>query len=134
MKPKQRNRRGAATVEFAITAAVLFFVVFVSIEFSRINMIQNTAGIASYQGARRGLVPGADREDIVQVTTKWLNDVGLQDAEIIVTPELITDVTPEVTVEVIVPLDSNAWISPMFRPDMLIRSECTLLRERVLIE
>ncbi len=131
---KHPKRRGAATVEFALTGSVLFFVVFLAIEFSRINTIHNTAGIAAYQGARRGLVPGASAEQAEAEAQKWLSDVGLKDATVTITPDPITDLTPDVTVEVAVPLKSNAWITPMFRSDMVIRSECKLLRERIIVE
>lgn len=133
-QPLQKKRRGAATVEFAVTAGVLFFFVFAALEFSRIYMIQNTASIAAYEGARRGLVPGSTHQRIEAAARKWLNDVALSDATVTISPSVITDTTPEVTVEVGVPLASNAWITPMFRSDMIISSQCSLKRERILVE
>lgn len=134
MHRKLWRRKGALTVEFAITAGLLFFIVFAALEFSRINMLQNTAGIAAYQGARRGLVPGATREKVEQIANKWLDDIGTKDAVITIVPEVITDETPEVSVAVEIPLQANAWTAPIFRPGMIIRSECTLRRERIIVE
>src|SRR5690606_21432947 len=59
-----RPRRGAALVEFALTAPLLFFILFASLEFARANMLRNTVEMAAYEGARRGIVPGATAEDV----------------------------------------------------------------------
>jgi hypothetical protein len=47
-----------------------------------------------------------------------------------VTPSVITKNTPQVTVAVSVPVNTNSWVFPVFFKDKLIESEMTLNRER----
>ena len=53
------DRTAAVVVEFAICAPILFLFFFASLEFSRVNMIRQSVENAVYEGARRGIVPGA---------------------------------------------------------------------------
>ena len=62
-----RKRTGATTVEFAITVPILFSLLFTAFEFSRMNVIRQTAVNAAYEGARRGIVPGASETDVEDV-------------------------------------------------------------------
>ena len=55
----RRTRTAAVVVEFAICAPILFLFFFASLEFSRVNMIRQSVENAVYEGARRGIVPGA---------------------------------------------------------------------------
>ncbi len=54
---RARTRRGATTVEFAITVPILFAVVFTAFEFSRMNVIRHTAVNAAYEGRVAVLFP-----------------------------------------------------------------------------
>ena len=56
---RHAGRRGATTVEFAMTAPVLFLFLFAAMEFSRYNMVSQTATNAAFEGARQCIVPGA---------------------------------------------------------------------------
>ena len=53
LKSNKRDRKGVAAVEFALAATVLFLVVAVSIEFSRMNMIRHSVDNAAYEGRSR---------------------------------------------------------------------------------
>jgi Flp pilus assembly protein TadG len=132
-RPTRRRastRFGAVVVEFAICAPILFLFCFASLEFSRVNMIRQSVENAVYEGSRRGIVPGATADDCRASAQVVLNSISARDATITVTPSVITKDTPEVTVAVAVPVDSNSWVIPVFFKDKTIASSMTLQRER----
>ena len=79
-KTKTRQRTGAVTVEVAITAPILFLFVFAGIEFARVNMISDTCENAAFEGARRGIVPGATATDCQNEAQQILDIVGITDS------------------------------------------------------
>ena len=59
MKAKKfQERRGTATVEFAIVAPVLLLILIAVLEFWRINTMRHVAHQAAYQASRQGVIPG----------------------------------------------------------------------------
>jgi len=129
-KPPRTDRTAAVVVEFAICAPILFLFFFASLEFSRVNMIRQSVENAVYEGARRGIVPGATAANCRASSQVVLNSISARDATITVTPSVITKDSPEVTVAVSVPVNSNSWVVPFFFKDRVISSRMTLRRER----
>jgi Flp pilus assembly protein TadG len=101
------KRRGALTVEFALTAPIFFLVVFAGIEFARIHMIQNSMENAAFEGARRGIVPGATAEDCEMATKNLIEIIGLKDVQVTVSPNPITSSADSVTVEISIPIGAS---------------------------
>ncbi len=130
-RPASRNhRRGAVTVEFAIAAPVLFLFVFAGVEFSRVNMIRNTIENAAYEGARRGVLPGATAANCEAVTQDLLDRIGVTDSTITVTPPVILADTQDLTVTVEVPMTmDNGYITPKYYLGTTLRASVTLPRE-----
>ena len=128
---KNRHRRGATAVEFAITAPILFLFVFAAVEFSRANMIRNTSTNAAYEGARRGIVPGASAADVQAAALAVVDSVLINGAQVTVSPATITPDTQQVTVTVQVPLDENGWVMPLFFAGKTIVADCTLRRDLI---
>ena len=126
----QKRRTGVTVVEFAIVAPVFFLVLFASIEFSRLNVIRNTADHAAYEAARTGLVPGATAAEAIAEANRLLNIVGARNATVVVTPSVLVDATPEITVTVTVPMAQNAFVLPRFFSGPMV-GEATLKTERV---
>jgi Flp pilus assembly protein TadG len=126
----RRNRQGAVVTEFAICAPLLFFFFFASLEFSRVNMIRQSVENAVYEGARRGIVPGATAANCRTAAQAVLNSISASGATINVVPSTITKDTPQVTVEVTVPVNNNSWVFPVFFEGRNISSSMTLNRER----
>ena len=87
---KPNGRTGATTVEFAIVVPLVFLFFFAAYEFSRMSMVRHTVEMAAYEGARRGIVPGATSEDAVNRANEVLAAIGTRDATITVTPNPIT--------------------------------------------
>ncbi len=122
------QRRGAITVEFALCLPVLLLIFFGAYEFCRANMLRHSADNAAYEGARRGIVPGATADEVRDSAQMVLDWVGAKGATIDVQPATITEETPEVTVTVEVPISANGFVAPMFMTGS-ISSSFTLARE-----
>lgn len=128
---KQRiaNRSGAAVVEFALTASLLFLIIFTAVEFMRVNTIVNSAENAAYEGARAGIVPGATAGEAQAAAQSMVSAIGVRGTTVEVEPATIRLDTPQITVTVSVPLDSNSFIAPRFFLGKTLRKTCTLTRE-----
>ena len=109
-----RNRRGAAAVEFAFAIAILIMVVFASIEFVRLNMLKHSVDHASYLAARKGIIIGANVNDVKAKAEDHLALFGVTNATVTVTPNPIKDDTDIVEVNIDVPMSGNTWISPVY--------------------
>jgi len=126
----RRTRTAVVVAEFAICVPILFLFFFASLEFSRVNMIRQSVENAVYEGARRGIVPGATAAHCRTSAQAVLNSISAGGATITVTPTTITKDTPEVTVAVSVPVNNNSWVIPFFFDGRVIASQMTLRRER----
>jgi Flp pilus assembly protein TadG len=76
----RRGRSGAAVVEFAIVAPLLFSLILGIIEFGRAFMIAEVVINASREGARYAVSQNAgDVEDVKRYTREYLNAAGVGD-------------------------------------------------------
>lgn len=124
------HKRGAALVEFAMVMPILMMFFYGMIELSRVLLLQHTVDTASYEGARFAIVPGATSQDAVDCASKLLATGKLKSAKITVTPTVITEDTPVITVLVEVPIRENAWMTPFWFKKGSVKSEVTLITER----
>lgn len=124
------HKRGAALVEFAMVLPILMMFFYGMIELSRVLLLQHTVDTASYEGARSAIVPGAISQDAIDCATKLLATGKLKSAKITVTPTVITEDTPVITVLVEVPIRENAWLTPFWFKKGSVKSEVTLITER----
>ena len=125
-----RSRRGATAVEFALTASVLLLIVFAALEFARANMIRQAITNAAYEGARRGIVPGASVDSVRDAAQAIMRTALIRTATVDVTPSAITPDTEEVTVTISVAPDQNGWIPALFFAGRTLRGTSTLSREK----
>ncbi|TWT85611.1 TadE-like protein [Posidoniimonas polymericola] len=124
------RRRGTSVVEFALTAPVLFALVFAAVEFGRANMLLHTTAIAATEGARRGIIAGVTAEECHQAAINELQMLGIKDALIMVHPEVITDQTEMITVGVRVPINTaNSYLTPRFFLDDSVIKVVSITRE-----
>ena len=125
------KRRGVVTVEFAMTAPILFILVLGGWEFSRINMVRNTADNAAYEGARVAMLPGSTATKAINTAQKALDAVGVNGATISVTPTNIQSDTEQVKVKIRIPYKKNSYgVMRFFKSGEMVK-ECTLSRELV---
>jgi Flp pilus assembly protein TadG len=127
---QRKLRRGAATVEFAMTAPILFALVLGAVEFSRANMLVHTTSIAATEAARRSIVPGATVNEVRLKALDELENVGVVDASVEVLPATLTEDTTQVTVNLTVPvsLRNGYGISRVFLGKQVFKT-VTLQRE-----
>jgi Flp pilus assembly protein TadG len=126
---RKGQRRGAAAVEFAISASILFGFIFGAMEFSRVNMIRHSVDNAAYEAARRAIVPGATAADAEAAARDILSVIWARGVDVDVDPEVIQDTTTEVIVTVTVPAAGNGFIAPHFFRGKAFVGECRLARE-----
>ncbi len=110
----RKSRRGAVTVEFALTVPILFLLIFASIEFSRFNMIRNAAANAAYEGCRRATVPGATAAQAQASASSVLTAAAITGSTVTVSPGTIATDTKIITVTVSVPTAANSWVAAAF--------------------
>lgn len=116
-------------VEFALAAPITFVMVFALIEFSRVAMLTNSAENAAYEGCRAAIIPGGTAAKARTAASRLMTSVGAVNPTITVTPATITEATNEVTVEVRLSLNSNAWLIPTFTRNQTLIKRCRLTRE-----
>lgn len=125
------DRRGVATVEFALTVPIWFLVLFTALELGRMNMIRQTANNAAYEAVRTCIVPGATNAEGVAAATTLLTSIGVKDYTVTISPTTITDTTPSVTATVVVPYGKNLWGKPLFSGSRAANVTCTMTRDWV---
>lgn len=94
-------------------------------------MIRHTADNAVYEGARRAIIPGGTATDARDQAALVLRSLGVNNVNITITPATIARDTPQVTVRVNIPLDSNSFVPNQFFAGKSIQRELTMQREGV---
>lgn len=130
MRSNRKDRKGAMAVEFALVAPIFFLLIFGGIEFSRIHMIQCAIENAAFEGARRGIVPGATSSECKSVTEDLLEDARIKDFTVTVEPATINAATDVISINVEVPISNeNGFGVISFMRDRSLSREINLPRE-----
>ena len=130
-KSRVPGRRGVVAVEFALSAVALILMLFVSLEFARMNMLRHSADNAAYEAARSAIVPGATVAEAEQTARAIMGVVWARGVDVDVDPTVIQNSTPEVAVTVTVPADGNGLIAPRFFSGKSYVGQCRLRREDI---
>ena len=128
--PLRAPRRGAAAIEFAMTAPLLFLMLYAALELGHANMTFHTVEAACYEGARIGIVPGATADQCRNAANRILLSSGVRGATVRVLPEDLQIDSPEVAVEIGVPYAETALLPPTFTRVLNISRRCELVREK----
>ena len=110
---RRRNlRRGAAAVEFAFVAPAFFIVVLGVIEFTRAMMVEELLTNAAHEGARAGVLDGAQESDVDNAVNNYLSAAGISGATTTVSPNPPSNAAygQSVTVTVTIPYKSVSWL------------------------
>lgn len=124
-----QRRKGVTAVEFALTLPILFLLVFGSYELSRANMIKHTTEAACYEGARKGIIPGATVEQCEAACRSILATAGIGDANIQVDPANLNTPSELINVTITVDFGNNTTIAPFFMRNANLVRTCELTRE-----
>src|SRR5579885_1717076 len=95
---KNRPRRAAAAVEFAVVAPIMVMIVVGSIELGRSMMVLDLLNNAARLGCRVGVLPCNGNSDITTAVTNALSGTGVQGAA-----------APVIEV---LPQGTSKWVSP----------------------
>lgn len=114
---RYENRRGAAAVEFALVAPLLFLTIALPItEFGRAMMVSELLGNAARTGCRVGVLPGNDNAAVISAINSLLAGQGINGAT---TTILVNGASGNVstasrgatiTVTVSVPYNNVSWL------------------------
>lgn len=130
----RKHRHGAAAVEFAVVAPVLFLLVFGMIEFGRMVMVQQVLTNASREGARIAVLDGATTSDVTSAVQSYLAGASISGATVTVTPNPPSSAGygEPVTVSVSVGFNQVSWLpAPMFLGGRQLTATSVMRRETV---
>jgi len=130
------KRRGAAAVEFAIVAPLLFLVIVLpTFEFGRGLMVAELVTNAARSGCRVGVLPGNSNATVTSNVDTTLSDQGIAAATTTITvnggsSDVSTAKAGDVVkVTVSVPYNRNSWIPGRFLAGASISGSQTMRRE-----
>jgi len=130
------GRRGAATVEFALVAPLLFLLILGMMEFGRVMMVQNLLDNAARNGCREGVIAGTDDNALKTAVSKSLRGLGTNQAtvEIRVNDQVKNASTAttgdSISVSVSVSADKISWVPiRLFTAGKTLRGVVVMRRE-----
>ncbi len=128
-----RQRRGIATVEFAIVLPVLITLTIGTMDVCTALFLKESAVLAAYEGARQGVGRGNTNQDVIDRVEGFLNERNIQfedDAVSISSPGFDTaDTLENVTVTVSIPSAGNMLVPTQMFGDIMITTSVTMLKE-----
>ena len=125
----EKKSLGTVAVEMAICLPVLFILLFGCLELARANMLVHATESAAYEGARVGIIPGAQQAAVEEAVGFILTTVGASNFSVEIQPAVITNETEEIEVIVSLPYAGNGYTPPFFMGDPTFRASCKLRRE-----
>ena len=124
------RRTGAATVEFAIVAPIVFLVVLGLVQFASLLMCQNMLTVAAREGARLASMSSTISKDlVVSEMEERLSHAGIDPNQVTinVNPTNLGSLNTgdEVSISVSVPLSEMGWIWAIAPPNANLTAEIT---------
>ncbi|QEF96812.1 TadE-like protein [Stieleria maiorica] len=130
---RRRQRRGAATVEFAICLPALIALTIGTIDLCSMLFLKESITLAAYEGARRGVARGRTNADVIARVQEFLDERNIQYSGNPCTfssPDFTdADTLENVTTTVTVPCDGNLLIPSVLFAGIELSAEVTLRKE-----
>lgn len=126
-------RSGTAAVEFAITAPLLFLLLFGLVEFARAMMVQQILTSCSREACRVAIIAGKTKDDATKRITEPLASGGISNYTITYAPDPPSTAkeSDPVVVTVQVQLGKVSWLPmPGFLGNINLIGSSTFSRER----
>ena len=136
--PRNKERLGAAVVEFAVVAPLFILLVFGMIEFGRAVMVQQVLVNASREGARQAVLDGASLSEIEGRISGYLSSASIDNETVVYTVNgsEVSDPTTAATfgdavgVEIRVSFDDVSWMPvPNYIGGTVLRATSIMRRE-----
>ncbi|MBL8818346.1 MAG: pilus assembly protein [Planctomyces sp.] len=119
------RRAGAVTVEFAVVAPLIFLLFLGGLELTAMNFVRQTASNASYEAARRAIVPGSTVAEAEAEAMRLLTALRIQNGAVVT----INRTTEKVNVTIEIPAANHSWGLTRFSKNLKIRQHCQLTLE-----
>lgn len=127
----RRQRRGVASVEFALVASTLFLILFGCLEFSKMILLRNLAQDAAYEAARYCMVEGATTSEAVAKANEVLAMMNTRGAVISINNGSgITTTSTDILVTIRIPMENNSILFKPIFANRFIDVGSSLRRER----
>ncbi|MEM1067874.1 MAG: TadE family protein [Planctomycetota bacterium] len=132
-RPENR-RSGVATIEFAVVLPALLALTLGTMDLCSVMFLKESAVLAAYEGARRGVGRGRDNSDVVDRVEEFLDERNIAynagDAITISSPGFGgADTLENVTVTVTLPTDGNLLIPSTLFGQLDISASVTMRKE-----
>jgi Flp pilus assembly protein TadG len=131
---KQHKRSGVATIEFAIVLPVLIALTIGTMDLCAMMFLRESAVLAAYEGARRGVGRGRTNADVVERVTEFLDERNVEygGADVVTISGSGFDgaqTLENVTVTVNVPTSGNLILPSQMFDGMMISASVTMRKE-----
>ena len=135
---RARSRRlGAATIEMAFIAPVIFAIVFGSVEFARVMMVRQSLTNAAREGCRHACLVAtrkdSESEQVVRSALQGVlnNPSNEKLLRVSFSPEFVEALPTGTTITTTVEIDCEdvTWLPPFFCADSRIRTISSMIRE-----
>jgi len=131
------SRRAAATIELALVAPFIFFIIFGSVEFARLMMVKQSLTNAAREGCRHAsLATSQDHKSSEEVVRGLLHGMiaGYEDSEIVrimITPEFHTSPASGTEILTVIEVDCEdiSWLPATMFAGAKVRGVALLNRE-----
>jgi Flp pilus assembly protein TadG len=104
------RRRGAALVEFAVVAPLLFLLILGLVEFARMMMVQQILTNGAREGARNAVLPAATQTTAQGVIDTYMQNNGITGYSASMTDPGAAQPGDPITVTVSVPYSNVSWL------------------------
>ena len=128
----QPSRRGAATVEFAVVAPIVFLFLFAGIEFCRLLMAYHGLEAATQAGCRAAVAWDTTDQDVEETLAGRLAPFGISGYTLMINPNPASSARQwePITVEITVPYDKVSWLPAAgYLKGFVLSESCTLPQE-----
>ena len=136
MTPKtssnKSQRRGTATVEFALVVPVFLLVIFGGIELSRAVMVKHMLEEAARAGCRVATVQNPERQDVLDIVEAAMSRGGITDYSVTMDPDPPADAEYKtaVSVSVSIAYQDVSWLPvSRFMQDAILTGACIMPAE-----
>ena len=136
-KTKHRRARGVATVELAFVAPFVFFLIFASVEFARMMMVQQALTNAAREGCRKATLVTTTTDtqvashvrDSLRGIVKNHEDPNVVDVEVTPTFSSAPEAGTKILVKVSVQAGEVSWFPMTIFSQVAISGQATMERE-----
>lgn len=101
-KPNHRNRKGGATIEFAISLPLLLIVIFGAIDICERIFFKQSVSLVAYEGARLATRRSATSANVIARCQQMMRERRITNGEIILRPGTIDNLPPTTPITLII--------------------------------